>query len=332
MGNHLTTLLLVPAALLIGSLPDSSTRERTPGAQRWSLKFDSGAFLRQLGMFAVGFSLYLILPLRAATHPPVNWGNVVTLPRLWWLVSAHLYQSYYLGLDLRSFWQHLHTSAAVLIKQFGLPGLGLGLIGLVLFGKPSRLYALTSWIAASSLAFAVFYLSMDSYVYLIPVFLCFAIWIGLGVEGVIRQFAPRFPRLGFAFCLLVIAYFFACAAVNWSKVDSSHDLRAESFGRDVLATAPQNAIVFAKGDAAVFTLWYFHFALQERPDLAIIAQDLLHFEWYEESLRNTYPQMVLPGPFPWPETIVAANPVRPACYVQFSDRSEINCTQPVSQP
>ena len=37
------------------------------------------------------------------------------------------------------------------------------------------------------------------------------------------------------------------------QVDASHDFRAESFGRSVLALAPENALVFAKGDEAVFT-------------------------------------------------------------------------------
>ena len=40
-----------------------------------------------------------------------------------------------------------------------------------------------------------------------------------------------------------------------------------------------DAILFASGDRAGFTTWYFHFTLHQRPDLTVIATDLLHFDW-----------------------------------------------------
>jgi hypothetical protein len=79
-------------------------------------------------------------------------------------------------------------------------------------------------------------------------------------------------------------------------------------------------------------LWYVHFALGERPDLAVVASDLLHFDWYQENLKATYPSLAVPGPFPWPETIIEANPSREACYVQYSDRAEVSCSQPLEPP
>jgi hypothetical protein len=114
-----------------------------------------------------------------------------------------------------------------------------------------------------------------------------------------------------------------------SDVDASKDDRAESFGREVMAVAPQNAMVFAKGDRAIFALWYFHFALHERPDLSVMASDLLHFDWYQQNLHSTYPSLVIPGPFPWPETLTLANPSRPACYVQYAGQIEIECAGPI---
>jgi hypothetical protein len=100
----------------------------------------------------------------------------------------------------------------------------------------------------------------------------------------------------------------------------------------VLAAAPENAMLFATGDEAVFTLWYFHFALGQRPDLAVVASDLLHFDWYQETLRSTYPSLVLPGSFPWPETMAFANPSRPACSVRYDDQMEFQCAEPWNIP
>jgi hypothetical protein len=94
-----------------------------------------------------------------------------------------------------------------------------------------------------------------------------------------------------------------------------------------MSEAPEQAIVFARGDRAVFSLWYFHFALRERPDLIVIAQDLLHFDWYQESLRAAYPALSLPGPFPWPETVASANTGRPVCYAEYTELTKLECRQ-----
>lgn len=57
-------------------------------------------------------------------------------------------------------------------------------------------------------------------------------------------------------------------------VDSSGDIRAEIFGKIILERTPVDAIIFAEGDQAVFALWYFHFALGERPDIVIFRDCL----------------------------------------------------------
>ena len=52
---------------------------------------------------AVGLSVYLTLPLRALFHPPVNWGNPVTLDGFFWLVSGKLYQGLLLDLSFSQY-------------------------------------------------------------------------------------------------------------------------------------------------------------------------------------------------------------------------------------
>jgi hypothetical protein len=110
-------------------------------------------------------------------------------------------------------------------------------------------------------------------------------------------------------------------------VDASGDRRAELFAQEVLSTVPDHALVFAKGDRAVFTLWYVHFALGERQDLAILAEDLLHFDWYRENLQATYPSLHISGRFAWPGTIGMDNPSRPLCTVEYTTQAEIHCSR-----
>ena len=176
-----------------------------------------------------------------------------------------------------------------------------------------------------SSVFAIVYATKDAFIYLIPAFLCFSIWIGVGLGRLMVASSKRFRiiRLGIGLVFILIVLIQAWKVCP--SVDASHDQRAESFGKSVLSLAPAHAIVFAKGDEAVFSLWYFQYALRDRTDLAIVSTDLLQFNWYLQTLRSTYPDLNLPDPFPFAETVVVANPDRPVCYVQYIQASEINC-------
>jgi hypothetical protein len=114
---------------------------------------------------------------------------------------------------------------------------------------------------------------------------------------------------------------------TFQQVDASQDTRADTFAQEVLSAAPQDAILFTKGDRAVFALWYFHFALHERPDLSVISKQLLAYDWYQENLRATYPSLSMPGPILYPETIQRANPSRAICQVEYVARTILKCTK-----
>jgi hypothetical protein len=173
--------------------------------------------------------------------------------------------------------------------------------------------------------FAIIYTADDSYVYLIPVYLSFSIWIGLAVGEGMGRIALRLNLLRLAIGFLCIGYFLFRATGYANQVDASHDTRAEMFGRQVMTEVPKDALVFVNGDQAVFTVWYFHFALNERPDMIVIAEELLHFDWYQETLQSTYPLLVVPEGLPWPQTIVDANPSRTMCQAEYTDQAEIDC-------
>lgn len=319
MGNHVTTILLLPILLF----PIFSIKMFTSGEmhQRSTLY----SLLRRLIWSGMGLLAYLTLPLRALLQPAVNWGNPLTLDGFGWLVSGRLYQDQLFVLDMPSVWSRVRSVAALLIEQFGIPGLIIGLIGLVVFYRPSRLYRNTIWIVLAFFSFAVTYATRDSFLYLIPAFLCFAMWIGLGVGGLMGMFARLHSKISMISGLIMVLYMFILAGSHWHQVDASRDLRAQYFGEVVLAQAPADAIIFAKGDKAVFTMWYFHYALGDRPDLAVVATDLLGFDWYQETLKTNYPTLILPGPFPFAETMAAENPRRAVCYIEFVQISEIRC-------
>ncbi len=316
LGNHLTILLLLPVVLFV-----NSSRSQETGRRR---RLDWGAFARQGIFFSFGTLIYLFLPAWAGARPPVNWGNAVTPGRLWWLLSAQLYQDQLLSVPLMEAWQRLGAWAALLLRQFGLLGLLLGAASLFFFQPRSRLFQVTLWTFVVYSLFAVGFGTFDSYVYLIPALLAFSVWIGMGAAGLLDAITPDSPGLAFLAGIGMVVFFGWLGMVHLPQVDAARDARAVQFGREVLAAAPPQAIVFAEGDRAVFSLWYFHYALRERPDMSVIAVDLLLFDWYQETLQTVYPALHLPD-LRTPAALSAANPGLPVCLVSYLDGASIEC-------
>ena len=315
MGNHVTTIFMLPLILISNNKVNLNSVKLNPAS----------SVIRQLVWFFIGLSIYLTLPLRALTAPPVNWGNPVTLKRFWWLVSGELYRSYYLQSVFNDILGRIQAWGSLLLQQFGWLGLVLGITGLILYFVPSRLYLASIWTSLACSLFALLYSSDDSYVYLIPMYISFAIWIGLGVGNLSKNIASHHSAFASVVLLFFAGYLIVRIPGYVDQLDASKDLRAERFGEQVMTEIPKDALVFVKGDRALFTTWYYHFALQERTDLVVIAEELLHFDWYQETLHDNYPSLKIPTPFLWSQTITDANPYRPACYVQHAEQTEIDC-------
>ncbi len=108
LGNHLTTFFLLPLLFW----------DRTHICP--DLKRHFGR--RILGVVA-GSLIYLLLPLWALAKPPINWGNPITLPAFFQLVSGQIYQSNFTNFYIID---RLRGSVGLLIEQVGLAGLFLG--------------------------------------------------------------------------------------------------------------------------------------------------------------------------------------------------------------
>lgn len=316
-GAHMTGLLFIPAFMLARTF---QVRERTQRTIALAIR-------DQLAGLGIGLLVFAILPLRAWQHPPVNWGNAGTPGGFWWLVSGQLYRDFLSLEHVLSIWQRLRFTAALLLEQAGLAGLLLGAFGLVWRFRPSRWILLTVWLFAASTVFSILYHADDSYVYAIPAMLSFATWIGWGSAFLSERLTAHWRSTGHLVNILIALYLFGLALWHWPQVDASHDSRAENFASQALASLPQKAIVLAGGDAAVFGLWYEVFALKQRTDLAVLAEDLLPFEWYRRSLREAYPGLVVPD-HPdnvWAVMLQDENKNRPFCQVSAEGSTMIAC-------
>jgi hypothetical protein len=326
LGNHITMVFLLP--VVFSSLINWRSENTSATTKARHFVIDWRSFSTRLLWMGIGLLVYTSLPLKALSHPPVNWGDPATPAGFGWLISGKLYQGQYLAISFPSLLDRIGTTAALYLDQFGLIGLTLAFIGLIIYFKPVRLYFSLPWIFLAFTIFSIIYATNDSYVYLIPAVLSMSAWLGIAVGRLMDAAAQKWKPLPGILVIAVLLAFSIQAGLHWNKVDASSDDRAESFARDVLSLAPRDAIIFAQGDRAIFSLWYFHYALHDRPDMAVIASDLLQFDWYLQTLRITYPDLNLSEPYPFPETVIALNPTRSYCYVSYVQLPEITCLPP----
>lgn len=313
-GNSVTVAALAP--LLIVAWWRWRKREPTPRS----------TWLPLLAFFA-GLSVYVLIPLRAAQQPPINWGDATTLERFFALVSAEMYRGYTLSTAPRELLARIVACAQLLVTQYGWPGVALGAIGmyhaLVTPNKNWRWLALTIMLY---LLFTLSYNTPDSATYLIPVWM-FGTWaIARGTLSITLwtndHFSPSFTRnvQPAAWMLLLI---FLCGPVlntltHYSDMNLRDDHRAVDFARQVLTTAPPDAIVVTGSDGHTFALWYHRLASGQRPDLAIVDRRLAGYAWYTTMLQAQGSAPRLPEYDPvetWLARLAALNPGRALCVI-----------------
>ncbi len=323
MGNHITAAGAVAAWFGMAAIA-------TP-------RHDRGRLIVQRALWVgVGLLVYLYLPLRAAAQPPVNWGDPRDWSGFWWEISGQPYRDLAFGLPTNLLYGRVAAWATLLVQQFSWLGVVIGFFGL-LYGAPNtrRFVWLSAAVAAAASIFAIVYNTGDSYAYLIPAYLIFAIWIGLGIDLSLRAlarlhvFAAPIATAG----LLTLLVWRAISIAP--QVDASQDRRAIVFAASVLASAPRNAIVVSDSDLDTFPIWYYHYALGARPDLAVIVDPLLEFDWYRRNLRAVYPDLQIPPTTDssWLDAIAAVNPQRAnLCRTQITAAHVLNCTPLPAQP
>jgi len=307
LGVHLTLVLVVPALAL------AWVRARRAGTG-W------GALAAQAAALALGAAVYLTLPLRAVYQPPVNWGAVVDAQRLGWLVSGRLYWGL-LRWDAADWPQRLAEAGQVLLAQFGAPGLALAGVGLVVvWRRRCWLGGALVWLALAGSAFFVLYRAQGGQVYLLVVVLAMAVWIGAAAGWLWAQ-RWRAVRWGALLLAAWLAYALSAAATNWPRIDPRPGTDLALTTEAYLLAAPPGALLLAEADADTFGLWYYHFGLGWRPDVRVVCLPLAGFDWYQSTLRHTYPDLhagdVLDGQGErWLADLLDANRQRPVCRSQ----------------
>lgn len=270
----------------------------------------SAPYLLQLaGWFTLGLSPYLYLPIRYAAGPALNYVrdyyhiDLRTPAGLWWMVSGQAYRIFSFGYDRAGYGGELVQFAALLWRNFtglgvvlGVAGLGRGLV---------RRDPLARGGAFIFCAFALFfsgYAVADKETMFLPALALWSLWMAEGALAIASAVArwgealagvpSLFPRLlqGAILTTGVLA-----VGLRWNQVDLSQARQAETYGRQILASAPRQALVIGSWSSAV-VLEYLQQVEQLRQDVEVFNRSRFEVaEYYLGWSRGQTHEAIMAG-------------------------------------
>ncbi len=304
---HLTTLLVVPAALYL------IIRGRIPKINYFGV----------ITLALLGASAALFMIVRAQHDPFINQGNpstwiafwdviqrsqydvVAMWPRQapWWLQVGNVFLyadwQFALGLHYEPGPSWLRTSLTVLFAALGIAG--------CLFHRHANR---ESWRALLILfitgtLFVVIYLNLKAgpsfgygiladsaprearerdYFFILG-FVCWGIWAGYGAISLAQRSQIRPLQW------ITLAIVLSPVVWNWPVLQAERAQSAtavEFDARRMLDEVPPNAVFLAIGDNDTYPLWYLQKVHHYRTDVAIVTIPLLGPQWYREEVARRH--------------------------------------------
>ncbi|MFQ5637571.1 MAG: protein O-mannosyl-transferase family [bacterium] len=297
LTNHHTIILLAPAMLFL--------MWKTQATLLWDKRNLAYAAL----FFCLGLTPYLYCPIAASAQPAVNWDNPNTLSHFIRLVTRADYGSFSLFAGEGSVDRSVQLPAFFksFPKQMTPLGVFIALLGLFNFKryKVIQIYLLLAFILSG--IFFVVYANMPinnpllfgvlHRFYILPTVFA-AFWIGLGFErifvwlqGVTSQ---RVLTTVAPVSLLLILGIWELSS-NIDETDFRENTLAEDFAHNLLLSLPENSLFFVRGDVASLGVDYLQIVQKQRPDVKILDQAKLTYDWYYEQAKKRFPKVSLPG-------------------------------------
>ncbi len=132
--------------------------------------------------------------------------------------------------------------------------------------------------------------------FFVGAFFGFALWIGIGVSGLISIFVERAkqPRTKMLIAAGLGFLFFLISPFNmFAENRLTHDRRGNyipwDYSYNILQSCKKNAILFTNGDNDTFPLWYLQEVAGVRTDIRIVNLSLVNTDWYILQLKNETP-------------------------------------------
>ncbi len=276
-----------------------------------------------LGVAAVGLSVFVYLPIRAAHFPPINEGEPTTRAALWDVLTraqygkppilqrqADLFSQ--IGLWVQYFgWQWAHDWGTRLQAGFAVVFGGLGLLGAYRHWKADlrQAFAMVVLMATFTLLL-IFYLNFkygysqapnlpqqlhevrERDYFFICSFALWGIWVGMGLatlmEWVQDALVVRVLEAERRWLLATPVLALALIPLFGNRLTASRakETLARDFAFDLLQSVEPYGILVTAGDNDTFPLWYAQEVEGIRPDVTVINLSLANTDWYLRQMQR----------------------------------------------
>jgi hypothetical protein len=263
MTNHLTSGLLLPASFLFVAFVD------------WRKLVEARLVLKGVGLFLLGLTPYLYLPIRSAMDPPFKANNPTNLERFWYVVSGGNLRGGFFAFGPAELPERLAFYWSYLLSNFhwGLLAAGMvGFVALILWDRAAA--ALLGFLFLGWLFHALENNIPDIQLYFIPTYLVLALAIAVGfglllteVEDLLARF-PRVPKGAVLGVLSVALLLLPLPGLGeaYARNDMSEDYRGREILEDVAENVKSNATILHHRS----NLWYLVLVEKRRRDLTLV--------------------------------------------------------------
>lgn len=279
-SNHMTTLLILPAVIFLFF--------KNPGERQ---ELSSNKFVLLLLLIIplfVGLSLYLYLPLQAATMPEFNWGWV---SRSWDKFLYHVQGKQY------QIWMFSDSSYILinLNKFINLVPYQLGWIGIIPFiyglyrsvKLSGSIFIFLLLMIVSCLTYSLNYSIHDIDSYFSLAFISILIFMAIGIYGL--------AQINFKYVALFFAIPLASFIINYSANNRSDEYLVPEYTNNLINNLDSNAIIISsQWDYWCSAFWYYQRIEGYRTDVTLIESELLRRTWFPNQLLRWYPNDIGP--------------------------------------
>lgn len=278
LANHLSSIFLAPGLLYWW----------------WKMQPSAEAAKRRIGWLLapslLGPMMYLILPMRSAAMPPINWGWV---HRGWDAFVYHVKGTQFgvwMFSDSAAMRENTSTFFSLASQELLWIGWIGAVIGLVALWKAQRQMAIALLLLiVGNLGISLGYAIPDIDAYFLPTLTVLAILLGIGIGKltdikILHPFilSPFFVILGFISLFL-----------NYPTMDHSTHRAVPAYTMWAMDHAQPRAIIITRQwDYMCSAFWYLQTVEGVRPDVVMIDKELIRRTWYLPHLQHLYPDVM----------------------------------------
>ncbi len=269
LGNHALIALMIPALVYL------------VWAERGRNFFTFRRIATCAGLFLLGLSIYVYLPIRGAANPPPQINDPHNLAEVWTQITAPGARHSMFDRGLLVPLIRARNNICQLPWRFTFFGAALALLGIgLLWRRDRRLLAFLILLVVFDVGYSMNFSIFDIYTYYLPMHMVWCAFIAVGAAGLIAYAGRLMERISASMLSPkpawrygpVVALLLALPAIqfctNLAKVDGSDDYAPERFARAVFKQAEPNALVLADW-WPIAPMGYLKYIEGQRPDLTM---------------------------------------------------------------